>query len=119
MSTVSREGVRSGGRRRSCNGASSTAVVLLFWAIVLIFSHELSLCVVADRHLHEHKTHGQGAVVKSQVPRKARLFKPAQLSSYAPAASPPPQLPVDIDPADMIYGDDKRIIHTGPNPLHN
>ncbi|KAE9613644.1 hypothetical protein Lal_00015946 [Lupinus albus] len=24
-----------------------------------------------------------------------------------------------VDPNNTLYGDDKRIIHTGPNPLHN
>jgi hypothetical protein len=53
--------------------------------------------------------------VKS-LPRKARVFETGSVH-----ASPNQDQPVNIDGGDpdAVYEDDKRTIHTGPNPLHN
>lgn len=47
------------------------------------------------------------------TPRKARIFGTASVHGLA---SSPDKL--DEDP-DMLYGEEKRLVHTGPNPLHN
>ncbi|XWS34490.1 hypothetical protein CRYUN_Cryun21dG0042700 [Craigia yunnanensis] len=48
-------------------------------------------------------------------PRKARFFDTA--SFHAPSISA--QFAGNEGDPDTVYGDDKRIVHTGPNPLHN
>uniref|UniRef100_A0A6N2MEY3 Uncharacterized protein n=1 Tax=Salix viminalis TaxID=40686 RepID=A0A6N2MEY3_SALVM len=54
-------------------------------------------------------------LVKS-LPRKARF---SETESFH--ASPNMDQPVNIDggDSDSLYEDDKRIVYTGPNPLHN
>ncbi|XVF43618.1 hypothetical protein PTKIN_Ptkin02bG0054700 [Pterospermum kingtungense] len=50
------------------------------------------------------------------LPRKARFFDTAN-SFQAPSSSV--QVAGNEGDPDTVYGDDKRIVHTGPNPLHN
>ncbi|KAF9677431.1 hypothetical protein SADUNF_Sadunf08G0107000 [Salix dunnii] len=91
-------------RGRRYSGAKA-AIIFLFW--ILLILAQLGLFIAFG---HEET----GEQVKSQ-PRKARFFE-TQFH-----ASPSQDQPSDIDKGDpgTVYEDDKRIIHTGPNPLHN
>lgn len=84
--------VHRGGARTK----KSRYAVFFIW-VILIFS-QFSL-FLAERSL--------------STPRKARFFGTASVHGLA---SSPDKL--DEDP-DMPYGEDKRLVHTGPNPLHN
>lgn len=91
-------------RGRRYSGAKA-AIIFLFW--ILLILAQLGLLIAFG---HEET----GKLVKS-LPRKARFF---ETWFHAP---PSQDQPLDIgkgDP-DTVYEDDKRIIHTGPNPLHN
>ncbi|GMH15166.1 hypothetical protein Nepgr_017007 [Nepenthes gracilis] len=77
------------------NGGSARTVIFFFW-VILIFS-QLSLGVVAGEEKGRFS------------PRKTRLFNgnpsfPAALGGNA---------------GGDLYAEDKRVIRTGPNPLHN
>ena len=90
------------GRRYS---GAKAAIIFLFWILLIIT--QLGLFIAFG---HEET----GELVKS-LPRKARFFE-TQFH-----ASPSQDQPSSIDKGDpgAVYEDDKRIIHTGPNPLHN
>lgn len=101
--TVSTEGVKARGRRQ----AGARAALLLVWFLLIFAQLGLFFAV------HEET----GRLFKSQLPRKARFLETNLF--HAPSSSSPAQV-VDIeDNPTTVYGDDKRIIHTGPNPLHN
>ncbi|CAK7326746.1 unnamed protein product [Dovyalis caffra] len=91
-------------RGRRYAGARA-AIIFLFWVLLILAQLGFLLSV------HEET----GKLVKS-LPRKVR-FSETQ-SFHGP---PTHDQPVDIDgrDPDTVYEDDKRIIHTGPNPLHN
>ncbi|KAH8500624.1 hypothetical protein H0E87_015815 [Populus deltoides] len=91
-------------RGRRYSGAKA-AIIFLFW--ILFILAQLGLLIAFG---HEET----GKLVKS-LPRKARFF---ETRFHAP---PSQDQPLDIDKGDpeTVYEDDKRIIHTGPNPLHN
>ncbi|GKV47435.1 hypothetical protein SLEP1_g54339 [Rubroshorea leprosula] len=78
------------------------AAIFLFW-VILIF---------AELSLHEEKHHHY------TLPRKARGFLINSVSFHAPPPTPP-EPPEAADAPNTLYDDDKRVIHTGPNPLHN
>ncbi|CAK9154751.1 unnamed protein product [Ilex paraguariensis] len=102
--TVSSEEERTrGGRRRH----ATARIALFFFFIVLIFSQLFSSFAQND------KVGGSG-----QSPaRKTRVFGTVPVHA---ASIPPTHLSgTDDDDSDDIYDDDKRIVHTGPNPLHN
>ncbi|GMI99798.1 CLAVATA3/ESR-RELATED 16 [Hibiscus trionum] len=83
----------------------SRAALFLLW-IILLFSH-LGFCfAVAEESSHSHRRVHRS--VWSAPPRKVWVFGTAN-SPQAPSSSP------------VFSGneDDKRIVHTGPNPLHN
>lgn len=98
MSTIFRDVKTRGGAR---------AAVLLLW-IMLIFS-QLGL------HFCAHED------FRPADPRKARFFDAASNSFHAPSSSAEFGGGNGSDDPDTstVYGDDKRIVHTGPNPLHN
>jgi len=92
-------------RGRRYAGAARAAIIFLF--LILLILAQLGVFLV----VHEETD----KPVKS-LPRKARVFETGSLH-----ASPNQDQPVNIDGGDpdALYEDDKRIIHTGPNPLHN
>lgn len=94
-------GVESRGGRRNA------AAIFFFLWVLLIFA-QLGLFYA----VHEEP----GKLVKS-LPRKVRFLETQ--SFHAPQSSQvQSSVGVEGDPQ-SVYGDDKRIIHTGPNPLHN
>ncbi|KAK9276723.1 hypothetical protein L1049_006259 [Liquidambar formosana] len=100
--TVPSEGVRRGRRKRD---AGTSSAVFFLW-VILILAQLSVIFAVRDE---------SGASVESPA-RKVRFFE----TVYFHAPSSPAQLVGNgDDPADTLYGEDKRIIHTGPNPLHN
>ncbi|KAE8736317.1 Detected protein of unknown function [Hibiscus syriacus] len=77
---------------------SSRAAVLLLW-VILVFSHLGFRSAVREE---------RSKSLWSAPPRKVWVFDTA--NSFQPPSSSP-----------VFSGneDDKRIVHTGPNPLHN
>ncbi|ESR61476.1 CLAVATA3/ESR (CLE)-related protein 16 [Citrus sinensis] len=106
--TVPRDVVSARGRRRRCAGAKAAS--FFFW-VILIFSLLGLLCA-----LHDDET----GTYSSFSARKTRSF-----NTESTFHAPPPSISgllVDTEadnPGSSVYEDDKRIIHTGPNPLHN
>ncbi|XWS63935.1 hypothetical protein CRYUN_Cryun06bG0144000 [Craigia yunnanensis] len=96
-------GVKTRGGRYS----GARAAVFFLW-IILIFS-QLSL------HFAVHEEVSSTGQSFRSPPRKARFFDTA--SFHAPSSSA--QFAGNEGDPDTVYGDDKRIVHTGPNPLHN
>ncbi|KAE8022866.1 hypothetical protein FH972_008627 [Carpinus fangiana] len=94
---------------RARSGAS--AAIFLLW--VFLISTQIALYCAAA---HEDT----GRFIRSP-PRKERFSETTPLF-HAPSSSAPAQQLLggakNGDP-DTLYGDDKRLIHTGPNPLHN
>jgi len=92
-------------RARRYAGAARAAIIFLFWILLILAQLGVFLVV------HEETD----KPVKS-LPRKARVFETGSVQ-----ASPNQDQPVNIDGGDpdAVYEDDKRTIHTGPNPLHN
>ncbi|PKI57289.1 hypothetical protein CRG98_022328 [Punica granatum] len=83
--------------------------MMLLWVVVI--SSEVSF-LLAD---HERDDH---APLYPPSSRKSRFFSTVSVV-HMPTSSPPLAGPsVDPDP-NKLYEEDKRIIHTGPNPLHN
>lgn len=114
-----KEGESSSTRGKGSSGGVKLVAIFFFW-VILIFSHLISFSSAAKVH------DKNGRLYPPSPPRKARFVettKTTTTSFHAPI-SPPANQPVnDIDggdpDSDTLYGDDKRIVHTGPNPLHN
>ncbi|KAK8657416.1 hypothetical protein V6N13_035657 [Hibiscus sabdariffa] len=83
---------------------TSKAAVVLLW-IILVFSHLGFHFVVREESSSNRQVHHS---LWSAPPRKVRVFDTTN-SFQAPSTSP------------VFSGneDDKRIVRTGPNPLHN
>ena len=96
-------GVKTRGGRYS----GARAAVFFLW-IILIFS-QLAL------HFAVHEEGSSTDQSFRSPPRKARFFDTASL--HAPSSSA--QFAGHEGDPDTVYGNDKRIVHTGPNPLHN
>ena len=96
--------------------STTSSTILLLW-VILIFT-QISFCLAA----HEES----GKFIRSP-PRKDRFSQtplfhaPSTSSSSSSSSTTPGQAgaaTINGD-SDTVYGDEKRIIHTGPNPLHN
>ncbi|KAM7463442.1 hypothetical protein LguiA_031563 [Lonicera macranthoides] len=103
--TVSTRGEipRTNRRRRICKNATARIAIFILVA-VFIFNQQLCSCS-AKRHHHN----------SGPSSRKAQFFK--TVSSYRAFYSPSSLIIEDQDK--NLYGEDKRVVHTGPNPLHN
>nr|KJB50370.1 hypothetical protein B456_008G167000 [Gossypium raimondii] len=84
---------------------SGGAKVAVFFLWIMLFFSQLGL------HFAVHKQGSRHSFqfIRSPPPRKV-WFSGAANSFHAPSSSP--HLPGN-------EGDEKRIVHTGPNPLHN
>ncbi|XAR63644.1 hypothetical protein NMG60_11023662 [Bertholletia excelsa] len=92
------QGVRT--RRGSRNTVRGRSFAVFFFWVALIFTQLCLSCAV--RH---H--------IAPSAPRKARFFG-AAANSVHPATSP-----TQFAGDDSVYREAKRLVHTGPNPLHN
>ncbi|KAK1380799.1 hypothetical protein POM88_027543 [Heracleum sosnowskyi] len=100
--TIDKE-TRSCGTRKSKrhNMATSKTINILVLLVILIFGQ---LCTTSSA---KHVNSGPSSWTLS---RKAQGFR--TVSVRAAATLSPSQL-------EAAYSNDKRLIHTGPNPLHN
>ncbi|KAM0961177.1 hypothetical protein ACFX13_020917 [Malus domestica] len=114
---------REGGTRRGSRngrGEARSIATFVFW-LVLIFTQTSTLVVFASTTTTStiHDDGWTGRIMSSQ-PRKTRFL--GTVSFYAPSNSPSHHvhhLPATNGDPDKLYGEDKRKVHTGPNPLHN
>ncbi|KAI6686069.1 hypothetical protein NL676_031982 [Syzygium grande] len=123
--------IRTG--RRHCIGARSA--VFLLWVLV-VFSAELILLlavqdkstrVTTSRSVSSETSDKIGATTTSSdrsaagsvksLPRKAKTFH--AVTVHAPSNPSSDEVANATEDPDKVYEEDKRIIHTGPNPLHN
>lgn len=99
--TTHKEFAETAGRKQA---KARAAIVFLLWVLLILAQLGFFFAVLGEK----------GKLVKS-LPKKARFFDTQ--SFHAP---PSQAQPVDIEgDSGMVYEYDKRIIHTGPNPLHN
>lgn len=93
--------------------STTSSAILLLW-VILIFT-QISFCLAAQEE--------SGKFIRSP-PRKDR-FSQSPLFHAPSTSSSSSTIPGQAGAAtingdsDTVYGDEKRIIHTGPNPLHN
>ncbi|XP_010513874.1 PREDICTED: CLAVATA3/ESR (CLE)-related protein 16-like [Camelina sativa] len=100
-------------RRRRRRGLTTTSTVF-FWGILIFARFGLSSSALSpDQYRHQP--------YPSAPPRKAGPFHETTSSFRAPKASSVsftgPRR--EEENRDDVYKDDKRLVHTGPNPLHN
>lgn len=131
--TASAESARTRTGRRHCIGARSA--VFLLW-VVLVFSAELILLLAvqdkstrattASRSVSSETSGEIGATTSSDrsaaisvksLPRKAKTFR--AVTVHAPSNASRDEFAHANGDPDTVYEEDKRIVHTGPNPLHN
>lgn len=93
------------GRRISTVGVALLASTLFFW-VILILSQDSLLLVNVHRQLHTSYSSQS-----TFITRKGRFLDTT--SFYIPSSSPAD------DGQNKVYEEDKRLVHTGPNPLHN
>ncbi|CAK9158107.1 unnamed protein product [Ilex paraguariensis] len=101
--TVYIEGERTRGGRRRHNTARISVFLL---CVILIFIQLCPSCAQQDNI---------GRSIRLAPARKSQFFHTVSI----PAASPTKFSGTDDKDSDKLYGDDKRRVHTGPNPLHN
>ena len=90
--------------RRHGDGATTTALVLFLWVLLILAPATTTLCFQLP-----------------PSPRKLVRFSTASFR-HAPSSTSPAELlhrRQSSAGAAAAYGDEKRLIHTGPNPLHN
>lgn len=110
MAQVSPKKASAERRRRTRSDSNSTFQLFLI-GFILILTH---LPPLSAHHHHHH--HHRSSVSSS---RKAMLFK-TQPPEHSGVVSAPIQSPLGASGEEgNVYDEDKRIIHTGPNPLHN
>ncbi|MFS7993052.1 hypothetical protein Hanom_Chr12g01089551 [Helianthus anomalus] len=90
------------GRRRS--GSNPNFQLFIIWVIIVILT---LLPPSSGHHHHHHHRHNHQSSVSSI--RKDMLFKTRQPHEFHAAGKE----------GSIVFDEDKRIIHTGPNPLHN
>lgn len=95
---VSAGGGERGTRRRRKRSHNTARVAVFFLWVILIFTN-LSSC----------SSHSGTSSRKTQF-----LDKSVSSGGLSPSTSP-----VDKKGTDKLYGEEERIVHTGPNPLHN
>lgn len=100
---------RNGGNGRTQAGA--VAALFFIWLILVVSRMRLSSAAVKE-------VNGRTLTKSTALHRKAHIFETEEIFK------PPAGFKVqgggeNDDVADIIYEDDKRVVHTGPNPLHN
>lgn len=101
---------RNGGNGRK-RQAGAVAAIFFIWLILVVSRMRLSSAAVKA-------VNGRTLTKSAAVHRKTHIFETEELFK------PPAGFKVHgggarNDVADVVYEDDKRVIHTGPNPLHN
>ncbi|KAL7181343.1 hypothetical protein ACSBR1_040264 [Camellia fascicularis] len=98
--TVSSHATTRTRRRRSRHFVRATNLAVFFFWVIFISSH---LCLSSAKH---------GSVARFSGP----------VNSFHSASRPAPVMGSnggDRDSDGTVYGEDDRVVHTGPNPLHN
>uniref|UniRef100_A0A1J3HGZ5 CLAVATA3/ESR (CLE)-related protein 16 n=1 Tax=Noccaea caerulescens TaxID=107243 RepID=A0A1J3HGZ5_NOCCA len=98
-------------RRRRRRAATNTASTVFLWGILIFAKFGLS----SSSALSPDQYHYQS----SSSPRKAGPFHetvPFQSPKASTSFTGPRR---QEENRDDVYNDDKRLVHTGPNPLHN
>lgn len=92
--------------------SATEGLILLLW-IVLILAQTTTSVSVAHSSIsgHESTTTRRLLISTYSPPRKARVH--GKVWFHAPSSTP------SRDFFAGVYGEDKRLVHTGPNPLHN
>ncbi|CAA7043634.1 unnamed protein product [Microthlaspi erraticum] len=97
-------------RRRRRRAATNTASTVFLWGILILakFGLSSSSALSPDQYYY-HQSYSS--------PRKAGPFH-----ETVPFQSPKASVSFtgrEEENRDDVYKDDKRLVHTGPNPLHN
>ncbi|CAI9755993.1 unnamed protein product [Fraxinus pennsylvanica] len=99
-------------RRRRKRWDSTTTIAVSSFLLLLIFSE---ICLSSSEKISKTAA-GSYRLFPA---RKARLFDSEPF--HAEASSPSQSLSPENNgsSSDKLYEEEKRLVHTGPNPLHN
>lgn len=95
-----------------------TAAVLFLWVVVLFIVADQTSAAVAVQHDNTKQSLVQSHSPLTSRTRKDRFFSSTVTTVQTPLSSPEELLDWNGNP-DKLYEEDKRLVHTGPNPLHN
>lgn len=101
---------RNGGKGRK-GEAGAVAAIFFIWLILVVSRMRLSSAASKE-------VNGRMLTKSTVLHRKTHIFETEEVFK------PPAGFKVhgggeNDDVTDIVYEDDKRVIHTGPNPLHN
>lgn len=99
--------------KRYTNMAETRKVALFLWVVILLILAEITSVAVAVRLDHTNPT-----IAESHSPLTSRSKK----DMFFTVTTVHPPLPSSEDllgTPDKLFEEDKRLVHTGPNPLHN
>ncbi|KAB1205729.1 CLAVATA3/ESR (CLE)-related protein 17 [Morella rubra] len=99
--------VPSKGSRETWRARAKIAVFLLW--VIIIFT-QISLNFAAQEEYSSR-------FIRAPPPRNDPFSETPLF--HAPSSNPAQVVASTNGGQDTLYGDEKRIIHTGPNPLHN
>ncbi|KAK4763448.1 hypothetical protein SAY87_012886 [Trapa incisa] len=88
---------------------------------IVVFSSELTCLLAVSAHeIRDHDRAAHQAPPLGFPSRKSLLYgMVSEVHAPISAASVPHVSINDKQDPDKLYEEDKRLIHTGPNPLHN
>ncbi|CAL0313588.1 unnamed protein product [Lupinus luteus] len=120
-------GFRERERTREIRRLSWVKAAILFLWVILVFAL-ISLFLSIHNETTSSKSR-RNLTIKPPPPRpfshrehsfRKTLFHASSSSSSSITTTQERVMSTDIgDQNDTLYGDEKRLIHTGPNPLHN
>ncbi|KAK4779462.1 hypothetical protein SAY87_015568 [Trapa incisa] len=101
---------------KECALVRRCALLLL---CVVVFSFEVTCLLAVAAHERDYDRPAPAPPLGSPS-RKSRLFGTVPVVHAPISAASVPHVAInDYPDPDKLYEEDKRIIHTGPNPLHN
>lgn len=104
-------GLRERERTRERRVSLARAGILLLW-VMLVFALIVTLFFsINNETKNNNNNHSNIRLLRQRTFNKALL-------SHAPSKQRT-RARSTTNVGDPLYGDDKRLIHTGPNPLHN
>ncbi|KAL9679075.1 hypothetical protein QQ045_016929 [Rhodiola kirilowii] len=106
---------RSRSRQQEQHVAAWRTLICCFCVLIILAQITLLYSMSSSTHISGHHT-------LLPQPRKLLLLHDANSAAHLSQSSKThhqPVLNIDNEDLDTIYDEDKRKVHTGPNPLHN
>jgi len=110
-------GLRERERTRERRVSLARAGILLLW-VMLVFALIVTLFFSINNETKNNNNHSNIRLLRQRTFNKA-LLSHAPSKQRTRTTHHHDQARTTTNVGDPLYGDDKRLIHTGPNPLHN